>query len=71
MEALEFVLHMIVIREKENKRMREIEYLKSMYPPGIKMLQNYVSEACVQTATFRGQQGRISRPVRAILSGQF
>lgn len=46
MEALEFVLHMIVIREKENKRMREIEYLKSMYPPGIKMLQNYVSEAC-------------------------
>ncbi len=26
--------------------MREIEYLKSMYPPGIKMLQNYVSEAC-------------------------
>ena len=25
----------------------------------------------VQTATFRGQQGRISRPVRAILSGQF
>ena len=37
---------MIVIREKENKRMREIEYLKSMYPPGIKMLQNYVSEAC-------------------------
>ena len=46
MEALEFVLHMIVIREKENKRMREIEYLKSMYPPEIKMLQNYVSEAC-------------------------
>ena len=25
----------------------------------------------MQTATFRGQQGRISRPVRAILSGQF
>ena len=25
----------------------------------------------LQTATFRGQQGRISRPVRAILSGQF
>ena len=24
----------------------------------------------VQTATFRGQQGRISRPVRAILNGQ-
>lgn len=24
----------------------------------------------VQTATFRGQQGRISRPVRAILSGR-
>ena len=25
----------------------------------------------LQTATFCGQQGRISRPVRAILSGQF
>lgn len=25
----------------------------------------------LQTATFRGQQGRISRPVRAILNGQF
>ena len=24
----------------------------------------------VQTATFRGQQGRISRPVKAILSGR-
>ena len=24
----------------------------------------------LQTATFRGQQGRISRPVRAILNGQ-
>ena len=27
-------------------------------------------EKAVQTATFRGQQGRISRPVRAILNGQ-
>ena len=25
---------------------------------------------CLQTATFRGQQGRISRPVKAILSGR-
>ena len=25
----------------------------------------------MQTATFCGQQGRISRPVRAILNGQF
>ena len=24
----------------------------------------------LQTATFRGQQGRISRPVKAILSGR-
>ena len=28
--------------------MRDIEYLKSMYPPGIRILQNYVSEACDQ-----------------------
>lgn len=26
--------------------MQDIEYLKSMYPAGIKMLQEYVSEAC-------------------------
>ena len=30
-----------------------------------------VNVSHMQTATFRGQQGRISRPVRAILSGQF
>ena len=26
--------------------MQDIEYLKSMYPSGIKILQGYVSEAC-------------------------
>ena len=26
--------------------MRDIEYMMSMYPPGVKMLQRYVSEAC-------------------------
>ena len=30
-----------------------------------------VSQKTVQTATFRGQQGRISQPDRAILNGQF
>ena len=29
-----------------------------------------ITLSTVQTATFRGQQGRISRPVRAILSGR-
>ena len=29
-----------------------------------------VDEVTLQTATFRGQQGRISRPVKAILSGR-
>ena len=27
-------------------------------------------DLALQTATFRGQQGRISRPVKAILSGR-
>ena len=30
----------------------------------------YGKEGFMQTATFCGQQGRISRPVRAILSGR-
>ena len=29
-----------------------------------------INQKLVQTATFRGQQGRISRPVKAILSGR-
>ena len=33
-------------------------------------LQNLSVIQMVQTATFRGQQGRISRPVKAILSGR-
>ena len=33
-------------------------------------LTRYLRVGIVQTATFRGQQGRISRPVKAILSGR-
>ena len=33
-------------------------------------MNQYLKESSLQTATFRGQQGRISRPVRAILNGQ-
>ena len=35
------------------------------------MDQIYGNPSSLQTATFCGQQGRIFRPVRAILSGQF
>ena len=45
---------------------RLYSYLKERLVPG-KVTYIFL----VQTATFRGQQGRISRPVRAILSGQF
>ena len=41
--------------------------------PGVQgnYYENYVAYYSLQTATFCGQQGRIFRPVRAILSGQF
>ena len=41
-------------------------YVCSHYPA----CNAYVGVHPVQTATFRGQQGRISRPVKAILSGR-
>ena len=34
------------------------------------LTENIEADCCMQTATFCGQQGRISRPVRAILSGR-
>lgn len=47
---------------------REIIRLASL-----NLSQTNIALSCgvsMQTATFRGQQGRISRPVKAILSGR-
>ena len=38
---------------------------------GLDMVSKDMEIVKVQIAIFRGQQGRISRPVRAILNGQF
>ena len=50
----------------EDPLMRDIRYLDKL----IDELAKGKKLEKVQTATFRGQQGRISRPVRAILSGR-
>ena len=59
-----------------------IEYTKDGYPTTFTVtlvkpyrrwefdMENSNMKGLLQTATFRGQQGRISRPVKAILSGR-
>ena len=59
-----------------------IEYTKDGYPTTFTVtlvkpyrrwefdMENSNMKGHLQTATFRGQQGRISRPVKAILSGR-
>ena len=53
---------------KIDKKYAAVVLIEILYEKGLVNKETYMN---VQTATFCGQQGRISRPVRAILNGQF
>ena len=58
----------------EQELYRTLEKTNRVNPYTVYELRNLLDSSApdlsVQTAAFRGQQGRISRPVRAILSGR-